>query len=45
MDADVGFAELDLIYMKGNKAHSGFPEVNTVATKYTSCAMAFFLHF
>ena len=27
MDADVGFAELDLIYMKGTKAHSGFPEV------------------
>eukprot|EP00601_Ochromonadales_sp_CCMP2298_P001853 CAMPEP_0173175464 /NCGR_PEP_ID=MMETSP1141-20130122/3930_1 /TAXON_ID=483371 /ORGANISM="non described non described, Strain CCMP2298" /LENGTH=477 /DNA_ID=CAMNT_0014097717 /DNA_START=89 /DNA_END=1519 /DNA_ORIENTATION=+ len=28
MDADVGFAELDLIYMKGLKAHSGFPEVS-----------------
>jgi DNA mismatch repair protein MSH6 len=27
MDADVGFSELDLIYMKGSKAHSGFPEV------------------
>lgn len=28
MDADVGFSELDLIYMKGAKAHSGFPEVS-----------------
>jgi DNA mismatch repair protein MSH6 len=28
MDADVAFSELDLIYMKGNKAHSGFPEVS-----------------
>lgn len=27
MDADIGVAELDLIYMKGKKAHSGFPEV------------------
>jgi len=27
MDADVGVKELDLIYMKGSKAHSGFPEV------------------
>ncbi|GAB9474997.1 DNA mismatch repair protein msh6 [Globisporangium polare] len=27
MDADVGFKELNLIYMKGDKAHSGFPEV------------------
>lgn len=27
MDADIGFAEIDLIYMKGTKAHSGFPEV------------------
>lgn len=27
MDADVGVKELDLIYMKGVKAHSGFPEV------------------
>ncbi len=27
MDADVGVKELDLIYMKGTKAHSGFPEV------------------
>ncbi|CAI5745289.1 unnamed protein product [Peronospora destructor] len=27
MDADVGFKELNLIYMKGNKAHSGFPEI------------------
>ncbi|TYZ58124.1 hypothetical protein PybrP1_011678 [[Pythium] brassicae (nom. inval.)] len=26
MDADVGFKELGLIYMKGDKAHSGFPE-------------------
>lgn len=28
MDADIGFAELDLIYMRGSKAHSGFPEVS-----------------
>ena len=28
MDADVGMKELDLIYMKGEKAHSGFPEVS-----------------
>jgi DNA mismatch repair protein MSH6 len=28
MDADIGMAELDLIYMKGSKAHSGFPEVS-----------------
>eukprot|EP01039_Chlorochromonas_danica_P006940 gene6940-7680_t len=28
MDADIGFTELDLIYMKGSKAHSGFPEVS-----------------
>jgi len=28
MDADVGMNELDLIYMKGEKAHSGFPEVS-----------------
>ena len=28
MDADVGFSELDLIYMKGSKAHSGFPEIS-----------------
>jgi DNA mismatch repair protein MSH6 len=28
MDADVGMGELDLIYMKGTKAHSGFPEVS-----------------
>ncbi|CAI5712053.1 unnamed protein product [Hyaloperonospora brassicae] len=27
MDADVGFKELNLIYMKGEKAHSGFPEI------------------
>jgi DNA mismatch repair protein MSH6 len=27
MDADVGFTELDLVYMKGSKGHSGFPEV------------------
>jgi DNA mismatch repair protein MSH6 len=30
MDADVGMSELELIYMKGDKAHSGFPEVNTI---------------
>lgn len=28
MDADVGMSELDLIYMKGSKAHSGFPEIS-----------------
>jgi DNA mismatch repair protein MSH6 len=28
MDADVAFSELELIYMKGTKAHSGFPEVS-----------------
>ena len=28
MDADIGFAELELIYMKGSKAHSGFPEIS-----------------
>ncbi|RYH28578.1 MutS family DNA mismatch repair protein [archaeon] len=28
MDADVGYGELDLIYMKGAKAHSGFPEIS-----------------
>jgi DNA mismatch repair protein MSH6 len=33
MDADVGFSELDLIYMKGPKAHSGFPEVLKVIEK------------
>jgi DNA mismatch repair protein MSH6 len=27
MDADVGVRELDLIYMKGEKAHCGFPEI------------------
>ena len=27
MDADVGASELDLVYMKGSKAHVGFPEV------------------
>ncbi|CAM9367467.1 unnamed protein product [Chrysoparadoxa australica] len=28
MDADIGMEELDLIYMKGEKAHSGFPEIS-----------------
>ena len=28
MDADIGMSEIDLIYMKGSKAHSGFPEVS-----------------
>jgi len=28
MDADVGVKEIDLIYMKGYKAHSGFPEIS-----------------
>lgn len=32
MDADIGMEELDLIYMKGAKAHSGFPEVNRLLT-------------
>ena len=42
MDADVGFSELDLIYMRGSKAHSGFPEVaygkmaNTLVCKGTT---------
>ena len=27
MDADIGASELDLVYMKGPKAHVGFPEV------------------
>ena len=27
MDADVGVAELNLIYMRGEQAHAGFPEV------------------
>lgn len=34
MDADVGMGELELIYMKGSKAHSGFPEVGTVAPRH-----------
>lgn len=28
VDADIGMQELDLIYMKGEKAHSGFPEIS-----------------
>lgn len=28
MDADVGMEYLDLLYMKGTKAHSGFPEIS-----------------
>lgn len=28
MDSDVGYQELDLIYMKGSKGHSGFPEIS-----------------
>ena len=27
MDADVGVAELNLVYMRGDQAHAGFPEV------------------
>merc|ERR550519_2072994 len=27
MDADIGVSELNLIYMKGEMAHSGFPEI------------------
>lgn len=33
-DADVAVKELDLIYMKGDKAHSGFPE--SAFAKYAS---------
>lgn len=37
MDADVGMGELELIYMKGSKAHSGFPEVRpSPITVYTT---------
>ena len=28
MDADVGVAELNLVYMRGEQAHAGFPEVS-----------------
>lgn len=38
MDADIGFKELDLIFMKGSKAHSGFPEVSF--GKYASILVA-----
>ena len=27
MDADVGVQELNLVYMRGEQAHAGFPEV------------------
>ena len=27
MDADIGVSELNLVYMKGEQAHAGFPEV------------------
>lgn len=27
-DADVGMEELSIVYMKGEKAHSGFPEIS-----------------
>ena len=27
MDADVGVKECDLVYMKGRRAHCGFPEI------------------
>ena len=44
MDADIGMSELELIYMKGTKAHSGFPEVSygkfasaLVAKGYVQC--------
>jgi DNA mismatch repair protein MSH6 len=37
MDADVGFKELDLIYMKGDKAHSGFPEVGLPSQLTGAC--------
>lgn len=36
MDADVGMGELELIYMKGSKAHSGFPEVSTTTLSFLS---------
>ena len=32
MDADIGMKDIDLIYMKGAKAHSGFPERSYVNT-------------
>jgi DNA mismatch repair protein MSH6 len=38
MDADIGFSELELIYMKGTKAHSGFPEVSDVCKTRSFCA-------
>ena len=38
MDADVGVKEADLIYMKGCKAHCGFPEVSY--GKYASALVA-----
>jgi hypothetical protein len=38
MDADIGVSEADLIYMKGSKAHSGFPEVSY--GKYASILVA-----
>lgn len=38
MDADIGFKELDLIFMKGTKGHSGFPEVSY--GKYASMLVA-----
>jgi DNA mismatch repair protein MSH6 len=28
MDADIGMKELGFVYMKGDKAHSGFPEIS-----------------
>ena len=28
MDADIGVAELNLVYMRGEQAHAGFPEVS-----------------
>ena len=37
MDADVGMRELDLIYMKGEKAHSGFPEISYGKMAATLC--------
>ncbi|KDO29230.1 hypothetical protein SPRG_05442 [Saprolegnia parasitica CBS 223.65] len=38
MDADIGFKELQLNYMKGEKAHSGFPE--KAYAKYSSQLVA-----
>jgi DNA mismatch repair protein MSH6 len=38
MDADIGMSQIDLIYMKGSKGHSGFPEISY--GKYSSLLVA-----